>query len=72
VTEVLRRESKDLRFGPPISVTNFRDTVLSHLPFGQAFTGCGKLHPEGLVTGHDFSRADKANEINRALACILQ
>ena len=27
-----------------------------------------KLHFRGFVTGHDFSRADKANEINRALA----
>src|ERR1035438_7067202 len=27
-----------------------------------------KLKSAGFVTGHDFSRADKANEINRALA----
>jgi hypothetical protein len=27
-----------------------------------------KLHSAGFVTGHDFSRADKANKINRALA----
>ena len=27
-----------------------------------------KLNSTGFVTGHDFSRADKANEINRALA----
>jgi hypothetical protein len=27
-----------------------------------------KLNSAGFVTGHDFSRADKVNEINRALA----
>jgi hypothetical protein len=27
-----------------------------------------KLNLEGLVTGHDFSRADKANQIDGALA----
>jgi hypothetical protein len=35
------------------------------------FTGCGKTRPEldfeGSVTGHDFSRADKANQINVGL-----
>jgi hypothetical protein len=35
------------------------------------FTGCGKTHPEldfeGFVTGHDFSRADKAKQINVGL-----
>jgi hypothetical protein len=28
------------------------------------FIGCGKTPLSGFVTGHDFSRADKANKIN--------
>jgi hypothetical protein len=34
----------------------------------RALQAAEKLHFWGFVTGHDFSRADKANEINRALA----
>jgi hypothetical protein len=39
------------------------------------FTGCGKTHfgqafRPGFVSGHDFSRADKANKTNRALAPV--
>src|ERR1035437_8051097 len=33
-----------------------------------ALQAAEKLHFWGSVTGHDFSRADKANETNRALA----
>jgi hypothetical protein len=40
-------------------------THLANIPEGAgAFTGCGKTPLWGLVTGHDFSRADKANKIN--------
>jgi hypothetical protein len=38
---------------------------------GVGFTGCGKTHPggeiKGFVSGHDFSHADKANQINVGL-----
>jgi hypothetical protein len=37
----------------------------------KGYTGCGKTHPftnpEGFVTGHDFSRADKVHQINVGL-----
>jgi hypothetical protein len=34
----------------------------------KVFQAAEKLQLWGFVTGHDFSRADKANRINRALA----
>jgi hypothetical protein len=46
-----------------------KNSINSPEASGHDFTGCGKTLVEASVLkGHDFSRADKAHRINRALA----
>ena len=61
------RRAQALNFRRKVYRGKRRNLCLS-LRFGykpaRYFTGCEKSIGGGIVTGHDFSRADKANQIN--------
>lgn len=54
--------------GYPLGATHASLLTVLTPPGQPDWTGCGRLSRSGFVSGHDVSRADKANKTHRVLA----